>query len=163
MNPERIDGAEDSLAAISASIDARSAASDGESLEFERAVEYVLDDCFFSVGQVVGMRTTVDYEAIEWWRDRFRAKFLAAMHRQGNRWLQARQNVTTVGWMLAERAVRYAGSGSIGVDAAQRAAADVERYCARHAKRSASALSQSSEGAVPVFAGYWCTDLPAAP
>ena len=29
--------------------------------ELERQVEYIVDDCFFAVGQVVGMRTTVYY------------------------------------------------------------------------------------------------------
>ena len=28
--------------------------------ELERQVEYIVDECFFTVGQVVGMRTTVD-------------------------------------------------------------------------------------------------------
>ena len=57
----------------------------------EEAVEYVLGDCFFAVGQTIGMRMTVDYEAVVWWHDHFRAKFLAAMQRQGNRWLQDRR------------------------------------------------------------------------
>ena len=47
----------------------------------EAAVQYVLADCFFAVGQTIGMRMTVDYEAVIWWHDHFRAKFLAAMHR----------------------------------------------------------------------------------
>ena len=47
----------------------------------EEAVQYVLADCFFAVGQTIGMRMTVDYEAVVWWHDHFRAKFVAAMHR----------------------------------------------------------------------------------
>lgn len=74
----------------------------------EEAVEYVLNDCFFAVGQVIGMRTTVGYDAVVWWHDHFRSNFLDAMRRHGDRWLQDRESVTGVGWMLAERAVRYA-------------------------------------------------------
>jgi hypothetical protein len=136
-----------------------------ESVALERAVDYVLDDCFFTVGQMVGMRMTVDYDAVVWWRDHFRAKFLAAMQRQGNRWIQDRQNVSAVGWMLAERAVRYASHlPSINVDAARKAAADVERYCAIHARRRAAALKAThpTDDATALIAGYWCTPLPPA-
>jgi tetrahydromethanopterin S-methyltransferase subunit G len=63
--------------------------------ELERQVEYIVDECFFTVGQVVGMRTTVDYEAVIWWRDHYRAKFLSAMKAFGNRWRQDRANVTS--------------------------------------------------------------------
>ena len=57
----------------------------------EEAVEYVLGDCFFAVGQTIGMRMTVDYDAVIWWHDHFRTKFLAAMRQHGNRWLQDRE------------------------------------------------------------------------
>jgi hypothetical protein len=166
MHLQRTDRHEEYSLPIVASVRADGAASavDAVASALEHAVDCVLDDCFFTVGQVVGMRATVDYDAIVLWRERFREKFLAAMRWQGNRWLQDRQNVTSVGWMLAERAVRYAaGSGTIDVDAARQAAADVERYCALHAKRQASAmgLPPSSDGATPLIAGYWCTVLPA--
>ena len=130
--------------------------------ELERMVDYIVDDCFFSVGQAIGMRTTVDYEAIIWWRDHYRVKFLNAMRAFGDRWLQDRQNVTGVAFLLAERAVRYAeGRPSIDVESARRAAADVERYCALHARRKASRRNTiASDGAVPRIAGYWCIELP---
>ena len=122
----------------------------------EEAVAYVLADCSFAVGQTVGMRTTVDYEAIVWWHNHFRTKFLAAIRRHGNRWLQDRENVTAVGWMLGERAVRHAAGGdSVDVDAARRAAADVERYCEARVKRATLAVERDTE-ASPRFAGYWC-------
>lgn len=127
--------------------------------ELERQVEYIVDECFFTVGQVVGMRTTVDYEAVIWWRDHYRQKFLAAMTAFGNRWLQDRSNVTSVAIMLAERAVRYSeGKPSIDADAARRAAADVERHCALHARRAArrQGLDPSDTSATRI-AGYWCT------
>jgi hypothetical protein len=127
--------------------------------ELERQVEYIIDDCFFTVGQVVGMRTTVDYEAVIWWRDHYRRKFLTAMTAFGNRWLQDRSNVTSVAIMLAERAVRYSeGKASIDAEAARRAAADVERHCALHARRAArrQELDPSDTSATRI-AGYWCT------
>lgn len=124
--------------------------------ELEEAVQYVLGDCFFAVGQTVGMRLTVDYDAVVWWHDHFRTKFLAAMRRHGNRWLQDRDNVTAVGWMLAERAVRHAGGhDSIDVEAARRAAADVERYCEARSKRAARA-EHDEAGTNSRLAGYWC-------
>jgi len=127
--------------------------------ELERQVEYIVDDCFFTVGQVVGMRTTVDYEAVVWWRDHYREKFLAAMMAFGNRWMEDRSNVTGVALMLAERAVRYSeGKPSIDAEAARRAAADVERHCELHARRAARRQGQdTSDAAVPRIAGYWCT------
>jgi hypothetical protein len=127
--------------------------------ELERQVEYIVDDCFFTVGQVVGMRTTVDYEAVIWWRNHYREKFLAAMMAFGNRWLQDRSNVTSVAIMLAERAVRYSeGKPSIDAEAARRAAADVERHCELHARRAARAHRRDSSDAAPTrIAGYWCT------
>ena len=126
----------------------------------QEAVQYVLGDCFFAVGQVIGLRMSVDYDAVVWWHDHFQRKFLSAMHHHGDRWLKDRQNVTAVGWMLAERAVRHAAGGSsIDVDAARRAAADVERYCRLHAKRAAQASDRYDE-AGPRLAGYWCLPYP---
>jgi hypothetical protein len=126
--------------------------------ELERQVEYVVDDCFFTVGQVVGMRTTLDYEAVIWWREHYRAKFLAAMKAFGNRWVQDRSNVTGVAIMLGERAVRYAeGRPAIDCDAARKATADVERYCELHNRRKARAMGlDTSDDAPARIAGYWC-------
>ena len=129
----------------------------------EEAVAYVLGDCFFAVGQSVGMRMTVDYDAVIWWHDHFRTKFLAAMDRHGNRWLQDRENVTAVGWMLAERAVRHAaGRNSIDLESARRAAADVERYCDIRSKRDARDGDRDA-GDSPRLAGYWCVPYPRYP
>jgi len=122
--------------------------------ELERAVEFIVDDCFFAVGQAIGMRTTVDYDAVIWWHDHFRARFLNAMTNFGNRWLLDRQNVTAVAFMLGERAVRYAeGRASIDVDAAMKAAADVERYCKLHSRRAARTMGEDAPARI---AGYWC-------
>ena len=151
------DSTASSAAVGAAPVGAESAA---QERALEEAVEYVLSDCFFAVGQTIGMRTTVDYDAVVWWRDHFRDKFLAAMRRQGNRWLQDRENVTAVGWMLAERAVRHAaGRDSIDVQAARRAAADVERYCQIRSTRAAKATDDDATNS-PRMAGYWCIRLP---
>jgi hypothetical protein len=130
--------------------------------EHEREVEHVLDDCFFAVGQAIGMRTTVDFEAVVWWRTHYRTKFLRAMSDFGNRWLSDRVNVTSVALMLGERAVRYAADrASIDLEAARQAAADVERYCMLHGRRRARALRlQRSDEAPARIAGYWCNDSP---
>ena len=136
------------------------AGSTAEERALEAAVGYVLGDCFLAVGQAIGMRTTVDYDAVIWWHDHFRTKFLAAMRRQGNRWLEDREDVTAVGWMLAERAVRHsAGRDSIGIEAVRRAAADVERYCELRSKRAAQAGDRDVAGS-PRLAGYWCIRPP---
>ncbi|MCY3819098.1 MAG: hypothetical protein OXH52_07010 [Gammaproteobacteria bacterium] len=139
-----------------AALRAKSAAHDQD---LEQAVEYVVADCFFAVGQTIGMRTTVDYEAVAWWHDHYRTKFLEAL-RRGNDWREARENVTAVGWMLAERAVRHAaGRDSIDIDAAQRAAADVERYCQHRAERAARTQHDESAGDSRL-AGFWCVPRP---
>ena len=124
--------------------------------EHERVVEVIITDCLFALGQAVGMRTTVDYEAVVWLHDHFRAKFLVAMGEFGNRWLTDRQNVTAVAMMLGERATRYAeGRDSIDVESAMKAAADVERYCKLHSRRAARA---NGDDAPARIAGYWCSD-----
>ncbi|MCY4662575.1 MAG: hypothetical protein OXF93_22605 [Acidobacteria bacterium] len=132
---------------------------DAEEQSLEEAVAYVLVDCCFALGQAIGMRTTVDYDAIVWWHDHFRAKFLDAMRCHGNRWMLDRENVTAVGWMLAERAVKHAnGRDSIDVAAARLAAADVQRYCALQARRARGA--DESDADQPRLAGYWCLTYP---
>ena len=131
----------------------------GTQVEAEHAVEGILDDCFFALGQAIGMRMTVDYDAVMFIRNHFRVRFLAAMGAFGNRWSQDRQNVTGVAMMLGERAVRYAGDrSSIDLDSVRQAAADVQRYCKLHSRRAARSGDHSSEGAQSRIAGYWCRD-----
>ena len=130
-----------------------------QTLAHERAVDAILDDCFLSIGQGIGLRASLDFEAIVFVRDNFRPKFLAAMRQFGNRWLEDRTTVTAVGWMLGERAVRYAdGAASIGLDAIRQASADIERYCQLHAaRRTRSRNDGNSEASTARIAGYWCT------
>lgn len=128
------------------------------SCDLEQAVEYVLDECFFTVGQVVGTRKTLDFEAVVWWRDHYRATFLRAMGRFGNQWQKDRHLVTAVSMLMAERAVHYAGdSPSIGAEHARRAAEDAARYCELHSRRQTRrGRQQAGDDAAPLLAGYWC-------
>ena len=135
------------------------AGASNETLAHERAVDAILDDCFLSIGQGIGLRATLDFDAVVWVRTNFRVKFLAAMEQFGNRWLEDRATVTAVALMLGERAVRHAnGAASVSLEAAMQASADVERYCQLHsARRSAARAGTSSESATAMIAGYWCT------
>ena len=130
-----------------------------EALAHEQAVDAILDDCFLSIGQGIGLRAALDFDAVLFVRDNFRPKFLAAMRHCGNRWLQDRTTVTAVGWMLGERAARYAsGAPSINLDAIKKASADIERYCQLHATRRSGGRGRAgSEAATALIAGYWCT------
>ena len=129
-----------------------------ETLAYERAVDVILDDLFLSVGQAIGLRATMDYDAVVWLRSHFREKFLAALHRQGDRWLEDRAVVTAVSGLFAERAVRYAnGAASIAAADVRQAAADVEKYCHAHAQRATAKARGSSDAVTALIAGYWCT------
>lgn len=146
-------------ATIADGYDASSASATDHALAHERAVDAILDDCFLSIGQGIGLRATLDFDAVVWVRTNFRAKFLAAMAHFGNRWLEDRATVTAVALMLGERAVRHAnGAASVSLEAAMQASADVERYCQLHAaRRSAARAGTASESATAMIAGYWCT------
>lgn len=126
--------------------------------DYARVVDVILDDLFLSVGQAIGLRASVEYDAVVWLRSHFRRKFLAALSHQGDRWLDDRAVVTAVAGLFAERAVRYAGGAqSIGVEDVRKAAAEVERYCHAHARRAAGRTGGSSDTATALIAGYWCT------
>jgi hypothetical protein len=120
-----------------------------------------LDDCMFALGQAVGTRMTLDYEAVIWIRQHFLARFTHAIATFGNRWAQDRDNVTGAAFMLGERAVRYAGDASaISVAAVQRAAADVEHYCELQSRRVAKSRGLDvPAGELPRIAGYWCLPI----
>ena len=96
----------------------------------EQEVEYILDDCFFAVGQAVGMRKHLDFDAIVWWRDRYRRKFLQAMTQHGNAWTDDRRRVLAVGRFLGQRALHHSGDRPvIDVRCAAQASDDVETGC----------------------------------
>ncbi len=130
-----------------------------EGLTPDEAVDYIVDECFFTVGQTVGDRKSLDVKATIWWRDHYRAKFLAAMKRFGNRWMADEKHVKGVGRLLAERAIEYAGDRpSIDERAAMKAAADAERYCTLHWMRRARHARQQPTEEATWIAGYWCGD-----
>ena len=78
-----------------------------------REVDYILDDCFLAVGQTVGTRKALDFEAVRWWRERYHVFFLSAMVRLGNSWGKDRDRVTAVGRFLGQRALHHAGDSLV--------------------------------------------------
>jgi hypothetical protein len=102
-------------------------------------VDYILNDCFFAVGQAVGTRKHLDLDAIVWWRTRYRAAFLHAMTSGGNSWVRDRERVTAVGRFLGQRALHYAGdSPSIDINCARQASSEVDAGCRLGATRDAA-------------------------
>ena len=126
--------------------------------DLEAAVDYILDDCFFSAGQAVGEDKAIEHSALMWWRNRYRAKFLRAMTLFGNTWLVDRPRVIRVCRMLGAQAVKYAeNKPAIDIECAEKASQDVERFCVRHAIRRSRRLGQPIDSRRPeMFAGYWC-------
>jgi len=99
-------------------------------------VDYILNDCFFAVGQAVGTQKTLEFDAIQWWRARYRAFFLHAMTVTGNSWTRDRHRVTAVGRFLGQRALHHAGAqSSIDMRCAALASGDVETSCRMNAER----------------------------
>jgi hypothetical protein len=100
----------------------------------EQDVDCILHDCFLAVGQAVGTKKGLDFDAVVWWRTRYRRAFLAAMSVNGNAWTQDRGRVTAVGRFLGERAVHHAGDRqTIDIRSAALASRDVEGGCQMHA------------------------------
>jgi hypothetical protein len=104
----------------------------------EQEVDYILHDCFFAVGQTVATHKQVDFDAVVWWRERYREKFLHALTHLGNSWARDRRRVVAVGRYLGERAVHHAGDEpTIDIRCAALASADVESGCQMNAEREA--------------------------
>lgn len=103
-------------------------------------VDYILNDCFFAVGQAVGTRKALDFEVIPWWRARYRAFFLHAMTTNGNSWLKDRHRVMAVGRFLGQRALHHAiDRHSIDLRCAAVASHEVETGCRMNAVREGAA------------------------
>jgi hypothetical protein len=103
-------------------------------------VDYILNDCFFAVGQAIGNEKSVDVDVIPWWRARYRAFFLHAMTAKGNSWLRDRHRVTAVGRYLGQRALHHSADKSvIDLLSATRASTDVETGCQMSAERDFAA------------------------
>jgi len=101
-------------------------------------VDYVLHDCFFALGQAVGLQRHVDFEAIVWWRTRYRDTFLRALTDHGDTWPDDRRRLTAVGRFLGQRALHHAGDRlSVDRRCAELASVEVETGCRMHAPRNA--------------------------
>jgi hypothetical protein len=99
-------------------------------------VDYILNDCFFAVGQSIGTLKSLDFDVIPWWRARYRAFFLHAITVTGTSWLKDRDRVTAVGRFLGQRALFHAGDRpSIDLHCAELASHDVETGCRMNAAR----------------------------
>jgi hypothetical protein len=99
-------------------------------------VDYIVHDCFFAAGQAIGLDKQLDFDALVWWRTRYRRAFLDAIVRNGNSWTMDRRRVTAVGRFLGQRAAHHAGSNLvIDLASAARASADVECGCRMNADR----------------------------
>jgi len=109
-------------------------------------VDYILNDCFFAVGQAVGTQKSLDFDAIQWWRARYRTFFLHAMTVTGNSWVRDRHRVTAVGRFLGQRALHHAGGrASIDLHCAALASQDVETGCKMNAEREGVAPKRLCE------------------
>jgi hypothetical protein len=102
-------------------------------------VDYILNDCFFAVGQAIGTQKSLDFDVLPWWRARYRAFFLHAITAKGNSWSRDRHRVTAVGRYLGQRALHHAGDQPvIDLHSATLASTDVETGCRMSAERDAS-------------------------
>jgi hypothetical protein len=109
-------------------------------------VDYILNDCFFAVGQSVGTLKSLDFDVIPWWRARYRAFFLQAMTTTGTSWVKDRDRVMAVGRFLGQRAVHHAGDRpSIDLRCAALASTEVETGCRMNAVREGSVPRQAPE------------------
>lgn len=109
-------------------------------------VDYILNDCFFAVGQAVGTQKSLEFDVIPWWRARYRAFFLRAMTVNGNSWVRDRDRVTAVGRYLGQRALYHAGDRpSIDLRVAALASHDVETGCQMNAQREGLRPQRTNE------------------
>jgi hypothetical protein len=124
----------------------------------DRTLNYILTDCFFSLGQGVADQKNIDHTAIIWIHDYYRAQFFRTIMMFGNTWLRDRHRVKGVSRMLGERAAHYAmHNASIDLTAVLQASADVKRYCTLYAQRRRRLSRDPTEGRqVPRLAGTWC-------
>ena len=102
----------------------------------DRDLDYILSDCFLAAGQAVGLRTTVDFDVVTWWHQRYRRAFHDATTTRGAMWCTDRRRVTAVGRYLGQRAVELCGPAAvIDLTAASRASEEIEQGCRMQAMR----------------------------
>jgi hypothetical protein len=105
----------------------------------EQEVDYILHDCFFAVGQMIGTDKRMEFEAVVWWRERYRERFLHAITNVGHSWARDRRRVVAVGRYLGQCALHYAGDrATITLECVAKASADVESACQMNLERDAS-------------------------
>lgn len=116
----------------------------------EHEVDLILDDCFFSVGQMMSTQEGVDYDAIVWLRDRYRARFLRTITETAQVWPQDRDRLTAVSRYLGQRVVHHAaGRRVIDTTCVSQASADVEAGCRMKAEEQRAACAALSSCAAP--------------
>jgi|CXWL01.1.fsa_nt_gi imidazolonepropionase-like amidohydrolase len=115
-----------------------------------REIDYILPDCFLALGQAVGTEQGLDFEAVAWWHERYRAAFLHAMTAKGNSWAADRRRVTAVGRYLGLQAKAHAeGRPTIDIESAKKASAEVEHGCQMNAEREAFADGRCASPTTP--------------
>lgn len=103
-------------------------------------INAILNDCLLAAGQGIGTEKSVDFDAVVWWRSRYRRFFLHAITESGNDYAADRRRVTAVGRYLGQRALHHAShSPSIDLRAAELASRDVETGCQMDAQRDGPA------------------------
>lgn len=108
-------------------------------------IDAILNDCLLAAGQGIGTEKSVDFDAVVWWRSRYRRFFLHALTDLGNDYAADRRRVTAVGRYLGQRALHYASaSPSVDLRAAELASHDVETGCQMNATREGLTPTPSS-------------------
>lgn len=99
-------------------------------------IDAILNDILLAAGQGIGTEKSVDFDAVAWWRTRYRRFFLHAITVKGNDYAADRHRVTAVGRYLGQRALHHAvDSASVDLRAAELASIDVETGCQMNAAR----------------------------
>jgi hypothetical protein len=103
----------------------------------ELEVDCALHECLFAIGQAVGRRKQLDYNAVTWLRDRYGPRFLHAIAVNGNSWTEDRTRVMAVGRFLGRQALCHAGDQpSIDSRSAAMAASEIEAGCRMRARNA---------------------------
>lgn len=115
-------------------------------------LDYILSDCFLAVGQAVGPNTTVDFDVVTWWHQRYQRAFRNAIAMEGASWSNDRRRVTAVGRYLGQRAVELCRPAAvIDLTAASRASVEVERGCQLRATREGVLPAERTNWTVAAF------------
>ncbi len=121
-------------------------------MTLEQQVDYMLADCFLAAGQGVGHRALLGFDAITWWRDRYREKFGRAIAAPENCWNEDRERLLGVSRFLGARAVDHAGvTCRIDCSSAARASDDIEAGCKLRAQPQPVPLRPNSPARVPIW------------